>query len=95
MKTLFGIVVLIVCLMWLGWISFSGGDGQPSVTFDTEEVKDDAAAAAEVGNEILEEGQDFIENVGNTDDDPNDADGVTVPKDDQSDLQQTTKSDFK
>ena len=64
MKVLFIAVGLIICLMFIGWISV-GTDGEnPTISFDTQEAKDDTAKAVEVGKDLVAEGKEFIDEAG-------------------------------
>lgn len=60
MKALFIAVMLVVCLLFVGWITVGTDGDNPSVSFDTQEAKEDTARAIEVGKDIVAEGQEFL-----------------------------------
>lgn len=60
MKAVLVVAAILALLFCLGWMSFASNDGNPSVTIDTEQVKEDTATAVQKGKDIVVEGIDNL-----------------------------------
>ena len=70
MRAILVIVVLVLVLAWVGWLSLSTPDGNPTLQVNTDKVKADSAV-------IVEKSKQAIDNVANKIDDSGEPQGAT------------------
>lgn len=60
MKAIIIAVLLVAGLMFIGWITVDSNAEKPTVSFDTQEAKEDTTKAVQVGKEIVADGKELI-----------------------------------
>ena len=55
MRALLIAALIVVVLLFVGWIRFSSPDGNPTIQIDTEKVKQDTSALVEKAKDAADE----------------------------------------
>ena len=61
LRAIIVIVLLAIILSFVGWLSFSSPDGDPTIRVNADKVKQDTSAIIDKGREVINNAGDNIE----------------------------------